>query len=82
MFTKRHSQERLETTTFYDYSNDFILLLIGWLFVLHYPTSVRLLAELGLIDQAFLILPKDNKIQALKEKSHIFMRYKTREPLI
>nr|WP_321257453.1 HD domain-containing protein [uncultured Pseudodesulfovibrio sp.] len=63
------------------YSNDFILLLIGWLFVLHYPTSVRLLAELGLIDQAFLILPKDNKIQALKEKSHIFMRYKnTRTP--
>ncbi|BDQ36489.1 HD family phosphohydrolase [Pseudodesulfovibrio nedwellii] len=63
------------------YSNDFILLLIGWLFVLHYPTSVRLIAERGLIEQAFSILPKDDKIQTLNEKSHTFMRYKnTRTP--
>nr|WP_321514182.1 HD domain-containing protein [uncultured Pseudodesulfovibrio sp.] len=58
------------------YSNDFILLLIGWLFVLKYSTSIRLIAERGLIEQAFSILPKDDKILTLKDKSHAFMRYK------
>lgn len=63
------------------YSNDFILLLIGWLFVLHHPTSVQLIAERGLIEQAFSILPKDDNIQRLKEISHAFMHYKnTRTP--
>jgi len=57
------------------YSNDFIILLIGWLFVLNYTSSVQLVANRGLIEHAFAILPKDKKIQALKEKSHTFMRY-------
>jgi len=39
------------------------------------PTSVRLIAERGLIEQAFSILPKDDKIQRLKENTLKFMHY-------
>ena len=58
------------------YANDFILLLIGWLFMLNYDTSVRLLARRDLIEQAFLLLPKTDEIQQLEEKALAFMHYK------
>lgn len=58
------------------YSNDFILLLLGWLHSMAFTSSLTMLSERGLVNKAFSLLPKDNKIQALKEKLHIFMRYK------
>jgi len=59
------------------YTNDFILLITGWLFNLGFRTSVQLFAQSGLVEQAFSILPKDDKIQSLEEKVLKFMHYKT-----
>lgn len=60
------------------YSNDFILLLIGWLFKLSFPTSVQLLAERKLIEKAFSLLPNDEAIGRLKTKCFNFMHYNER----
>ena len=57
------------------YSNDFILLITGWLFTLNFKTSIRLFAQSGLVEEAFSILPKDDKIKKLEEKIFTFMRY-------
>lgn len=58
------------------YSNDFVLLLLGWLYMLNYNASVRLLAHRRLIEQAFSLLPKTKEIQLLEEKAHSFVHYK------
>ncbi|MCJ2164048.1 MULTISPECIES: HD domain-containing protein [unclassified Pseudodesulfovibrio] len=58
------------------YSNDFILLLISWVFSLNYITSIRLLSCRGLIEHAFSLLPKNDEIQTLEKKVHIFIHYK------
>ena len=57
------------------YCNDFILLSIGWLFTLNFKTTIRLFAQNGLIEEAFSVLPKDDKIQSLKDKALTFIRY-------
>ncbi|BCS87421.1 HD domain-containing protein [Pseudodesulfovibrio sediminis] len=57
------------------YSNDFILLLVGWLFKLAFPTTISLLSERGCIDRIFALLPKDKRIQSLEQKAHTFIRY-------
>jgi hypothetical protein len=58
------------------YSNDFILLLISWVFSLNYTTSIRLLSSRSLIEQAFSLLPKNIEIQALEKKVHTLFHYK------
>lgn len=58
------------------YTNDFILLLVGWLFSFAYPTTIRLLAERKLVDKAFSILPESEKVQALEKKANEFIHYK------
>lgn len=62
------------------YSNDFILLLIGWLFTLNFTTSMVMLRDRGLLEKAFGLLPNDDKIGALENKANEFMRYKTHSP--
>ena len=55
------------------YANDFILLLIGWLFMLEYATSVRLLHERGLVDRALSLLPQTDAILELADKARTFI---------
>lgn len=55
------------------YSNDFILLLIGWAFSLSFPTSLSMLSERNLVKKAFSLLPDDDKIKALEEKTRAFI---------
>ena len=62
------------------YSNDFILLLIGWLSSLVFPTSLAMLSRRGMVDKAFSLLPADGQIKALEEKTHAFMHYKNHSP--
>lgn len=62
------------------YSNDFILLLIGWLFTLTYSTSALLLKKRGLLAKAFSLLPQTDRIRALEDKANRFMHYKTHSP--
>lgn len=50
------------------YANDFILLLIGWLFSLSYRATERLLLSRGLVDKAFDLLPGDPGIERLRAK--------------
>lgn len=59
------------------YSNDFILLVTGWIFTLNFKTSIRLFAQSGLIEKAFSILPEDDKMQNLEEKVREFLHYNT-----
>lgn len=56
-------------------ANDFKLLIIGWLFNLHFSTSLKLLIQNGTINRIFSFLPKDVKIQALEKKIDAFIRY-------
>lgn len=58
------------------YSNDFIILIIGWIFTLNFKTTIGLFAQNRLIEDAFSILPKTNEIQSLKIKIIEFIHYK------
>ena len=58
-----------------NHANDFLLLLVGWLFTLHYRTSLALIHQRGYLDGLFSILPKDEKIQKLSEKAYAFVSY-------
>lgn len=58
------------------YANDFKLLAVGWLNDLYLTTTFKLLKKRGHLDTIFSLLPKNKKIQALKEKSNNFMHYK------
>lgn len=62
------------------YANDFLLLTTGWIFTLNYATSIRMFAKSGLVERAFSILPKDEKIQTLKDKILKFMHYNRSTP--
>lgn len=57
------------------YSNDFILLMLGWLFMLNYATTVRLIRQRGLLGRAFGLLPKTEEIKELEEKALTFTHY-------
>ncbi|WP_319467209.1 HD domain-containing protein [uncultured Pseudodesulfovibrio sp.] len=57
------------------YANDFKLLLISWVFDLHWASSIQLLSERKYLDRAFDALPDDDNIEKLKEKVFNFMRY-------
>lgn len=56
-------------------ANDFKLLIIGWIYGLHFPTSIKLLFHNGSIDHIFSFLPNDEKIQALATNVNEFIRY-------
>ena len=62
------------------YANDFLLLITGWIFTLNYNTSLNIIARSGMVEEAFLLLPKNNKIQKLKAKVDKFMRYNDSTP--
>ncbi|MBG0790108.1 MAG: HD domain-containing protein [Desulfovibrionaceae bacterium] len=55
------------------YSNDFILMLIGWIRDLSYETSKTLLYRRGLVDKAFFLLPADDRIKALEDRAHAYL---------
>lgn len=57
------------------YANDFILVTTGWILTLNFQTSIRLFAQSGLVEHAFSILPKSQKIQTLEDKVFKFMHY-------
>jgi len=57
------------------YANDFLILIIGWIFDLHWPTSVTLFSKGDLLERGFALLPESDKIEALKEKVNIFTHY-------
>jgi putative nucleotidyltransferase with HDIG domain len=57
------------------HASDFLLLLLGWLPTLHYGTTLALIRQRGYLDGIFSLLPKDKKMQELKEKTHTFMSY-------
>ena len=57
------------------HANDFLLLLVGWLFTLHYRTSLALIHQRGYLGELFSLLPKDDKMQMLSEKAHTFLSY-------
>jgi len=63
------------------YSNDFILLMLGWMFSMTFPTSLDMLSRRGLVDKAFSLLPGDDRIKALEEKTHALIHYKRTPPL-
>lgn len=58
------------------YSNDFVLILIGWLYSLTSRTAVSLLKERGHLDHAFSLLPKDQKIKDLEKTANAYIDYK------
>lgn len=62
------------------YANDFKLLLLGWLKDLNYSSSVEIILQRGSIDDIFSFLPKDEHIEALREKINIFIRYNYDSP--
>ena len=57
------------------HSNDFLLMLVGWMFVLNYPATLALVRERGYLDGIFELLPKDDRIRELKEKTYAFVLY-------
>lgn len=61
--------------SFIQCENDFKLLILGWLPYLHFPASIRILAKSGHINDMFSFLPKDEKIESLREKIDIFLHY-------
>ncbi|MGE4192376.1 MAG: HD domain-containing protein [Pseudodesulfovibrio sp.] len=50
------------------YANDFVLLIVGWVFSLSYRATERLLLSRGLVDKAFGLLPEDAGIDRLRTK--------------
>lgn len=50
------------------YVNDFMLMVIGWLYDLNFRTSCRLLQSEGYLDTLFDILPKDEKITKFRQQ--------------
>ena len=57
------------------HSNDFLLLLVGWMFTLRYRTTLALVQQRGYLDGIFSLLPNDDKIRKLKEKVYAFVSY-------
>jgi len=57
------------------HASDFLLLLIGWLPTLRYGTTLALVRQRGYLDGIFSLLPKDERIQELKDKTYAFMSY-------
>lgn len=57
------------------YSNDFILLLVGWLFSLSHPSALDLLVRRKLVDKAFHLLPRDAGIMDLEDKANAYIHY-------
>lgn len=55
------------------YSNDFILLLIGWIRSLSFATSLDLIARRGLVDKAFFLLPDNDQIRTLQDTVRTYM---------
>jgi len=64
------------------YANDFILVITGWIFNLSFKTTLQLFAQSGIVEQAFSILPKDDKIQILESKTLKFINNNALLPLI
>jgi len=62
------------------FANDFKLLIIGWMNDFEFKTSFKLLEKREYFQQLFDLLPKNEKIQALAEKTNNFMRYKLNTP--
>lgn len=63
------------------YANDFKILILGWLYDLHFSSSIRILAEREHLDRIISFLPKDERIEALKKKIDIFIHYNNSETL-
>lgn len=57
------------------YTNDFKLLVVGWLYHLHYTSSAHILFERGYVERIFSLLPKDERIKDLESKIYAFSRY-------
>lgn len=57
------------------HSNDFLLMLVGWMFTLNYRTTLALVQQRGYLDGIFSLLPKDARIQRLREKTYAFVSY-------
>lgn len=61
-------------------TNDFKLMIIGWVYDLNFKSSIELINERSLIKEIFSYLPKDTKIQTLEESIDQFVRYNTASP--
>ncbi|MDD3310648.1 HD domain-containing protein [Pseudodesulfovibrio sp.] len=55
------------------YTNDFLLLIVGWVFRLHLPTTRRLVVERGHLPRIFALLPDDAPIRAFRAKVDAFL---------
>lgn len=55
------------------YTNDFLLLIIGWIFHLHLPTTRRLVIERNHLPRIFDLLPDDEPIRAFRAKVDAFL---------
>ena len=58
------------------YSNDFILLLIGWTRAMAFAASLNLLVRRGLVEKAFSLLPDDDRIRKLRDRTNAYLLYK------
>ncbi len=56
-------------------ANDFLLMLLGWVFNLHFRTTLDLICQRNHLEDIFSLLPKDDNMQRLEEKVHTFIRY-------
>lgn len=57
------------------YANDFKILVVGWIYDLHFSSSIWLLAERKHLDTIFSFLPEVEEIKELKRKIDIFINY-------
>lgn len=52
------------------WAHDFRLLVLGWLYDLNFPTSMRLYVQRGYLETLFAALPDDEPMRALRRKIH------------
>lgn len=57
------------------HASDFLLMLLGWIFSLHFRATLDLICERNHLEDIFSLLPKDDNMQKLEEKVHTFVRY-------
>lgn len=57
------------------HSNDFLLMLIGWIFTMRYSTTLDLIRRRNHLEDIFSFLPKDDRIRKLKEEVFAFAFY-------
>lgn len=69
-------EQQIGDYTLLRYANDFLLLLLSWVYSFHYRTTLDLVRRRNYLEHIFSLLPKDDKIQLLEKKLLALVHYK------